>query len=92
MGGKENRMRKRLTFADRIAVSVGLLALAAGVVVLVLARGTLAWTIAVCLLGVAGVAFVALVFLLVGESEDRYYRRERNEKKHRRPPKPTAPG
>ena len=26
-----------------------------------------------CLLGVAGVAFVSLVFLLVGESEDREY-------------------
>jgi hypothetical protein len=75
MGGHANKLSKRFTSADRIAIATGLLTLAAGVVVLILARGILASTIGVCLLGVAGVAFVALVFLLVGESEDRHYRK-----------------
>jgi hypothetical protein len=89
VGGPENRIRKRFTSADWIAASTGLVALVAGVVVLALARGTVAWTIGMCLLGVAGVAFAALVFLLVGESEDRYYRKER---KRRRPPDTAARG
>jgi hypothetical protein len=31
--------------------------------------------VGICLLGVAGIAFVSLAFLLVGESEDREYGR-----------------
>jgi hypothetical protein len=43
----------------------------AGVLLLALGEGTLATTVGAGLLGLAGIAFVALVFLLVGESEDR---------------------
>ncbi|HEV2923334.1 MAG TPA: hypothetical protein VGW98_04810 [Solirubrobacteraceae bacterium] len=50
---------------------VGILALVAGTVVLVAGEGTLASTVGAALLGLGGIAFVALVFLLVGESEDR---------------------
>ena len=51
--------------------SLGVLALLAGIVVLVAGQGSLASTIGAVLLGLAGIAFVALAFLLVGESEDR---------------------
>ncbi len=74
MGGRTNKTR-RFTSADRVAVSAGCVALLAGVVVLVLGHGILSSTIGMYLLGVAGIAFVALVFLLVGESEDRHYRK-----------------
>jgi uncharacterized membrane protein YuzA (DUF378 family) len=60
-----------VTKADIFATCVGVLALAAGVVLLVVGEGTLASTVGAALLGLAGIAFVALVFLLVGESEDR---------------------
>jgi uncharacterized membrane protein YuzA (DUF378 family) len=60
-----------VTKADVFAACVGVLALAAGVVLLVVGEGTLASTVGAALLGLAGIAFVALVFLLVGESEDR---------------------
>jgi len=52
-------------------VAVGFVALAAGVVLVVFVHGIVGSTIGICLLGVSGVAFVALAFLLVGESEDR---------------------
>jgi uncharacterized membrane protein YkgB len=75
-GGRDRRSRtNRLTGADMIAVAVGLTALLAGVVLLV---ATSDYTIAIVgagLLGVAGIAFVALAFLMVGESEDRDYRK-----------------
>jgi len=60
-----------VTKADIFAACVGVLALAAGVVLLVAGEGTLASVAGAALLGLAGIAFVALVFLLVGESEDR---------------------
>jgi hypothetical protein len=60
-----------VTKADIFAACVGFLALAAGVVLLVVGEGTLTSTVGASLLGLAGIAFVALVFLLVGESEDR---------------------
>jgi hypothetical protein len=47
------------------------LALLAGLVVLLAAGGTGASIVGAGLLGLAGIAFVALAFLLVGESEDR---------------------
>jgi hypothetical protein len=75
MGAKENDVVKHFTSADRLTVCLGCAALVAGVLVLVLAHGTIASAIAICLLGAAGVAFVALAFLLVGESEDRHYRK-----------------
>jgi hypothetical protein len=62
---------RAVTKADIFAMCVGVLALVAGVVLLVAGEGTLASTVGAALLGLAGVAFVALVFLLVGESEDR---------------------
>jgi len=55
---------------NRIAIGVGTLTLIAGVVVLAAASGTGATIAAAMLLGVAGVAFVSLVFLLVGQSEE----------------------
>ena len=60
-----------VTKADIFAACVGVLALVAGVLLLALGEGTLATTVGAGLLGLAGIAFVALVFLLVGESEDR---------------------
>jgi hypothetical protein len=60
-----------VTKADIFAACVGLLALVAGAVLLVVGEGALASTVGAVLLGLAGIAFVALVFLLVGESEDR---------------------
>lgn len=67
---------KRLTFADRLAIAVGGTALVAGIVVLALNLGTIASIIGASLLGLCGIAFIALLFLLIGESEDRHYQRE----------------
>ena len=64
----------RVTSADQVAIGAGCGALVAGILVLVLLHGTVSMVIGICLLGLSGVAFVALVFLLVGESEDRHYR------------------
>jgi dipeptide/tripeptide permease len=55
---------------NRVAAAVGALALIAGVVVLAVASGTGATIAAAMLLGIAGIAFVSLVFLLVGQSEE----------------------
>jgi hypothetical protein len=60
-----------LTGADRVTVAVGALSLVGGVLVLALASGFGAMIAGIALLGLAGVAFVSLAFLLVGESEDR---------------------
>jgi hypothetical protein len=62
---------RAVTKADIFAACVGVLALVAGVVLLVAGEGALASVAGAVLLGLAGIAFVALVFLLVGESEDR---------------------
>jgi hypothetical protein len=61
----------RPTKADLFAGSVGAIALLAGLVVLLAVGGSVASTVGAALLGLAGIAFVALAFLLVGESEDR---------------------
>ena len=61
------------TTADLAALCGGLACLLAGVVLLAFASGFAAMLVGICLLGIAGVAFVSLVFLLVGESEDREY-------------------
>jgi hypothetical protein len=75
MSAEKNDTTRRLTSADRTAIGVGCAALLAGILVLSLAHGTVPLVIGMCLLGLGGVAFVALAFLLVGESEDRYYRK-----------------
>jgi hypothetical protein len=54
----------------RVIASLGVLAAVAGVVVLT-QGGIVALVVGTGLLGLAGIAFVALLFLLVGESEDR---------------------
>jgi hypothetical protein len=68
---KRRRSGAPLTRADRAAIWGGNASLLAGVVVLVLASGFAAMLVGICLLGLAGIAFVSLAFLLVGESEDR---------------------
>lgn len=65
----------RVTAADKIAIAIGLLALVAGFVLLVVASGYTVAIVGAGLLGVAGVAFVALAFLMVGESEERDHRK-----------------
>jgi hypothetical protein len=79
MSTEANDADGRFTSADQIAVGLGCGALVAGILVLVLVHGTVPAVIGVCLLGLCGVAFVALVFLRAGESEDRHYRKERCE-------------
>lgn len=69
------RASPRLTKADRFAIAIGVPALAGGIVVLVFGAGYIASIVGACLVGLAGIAFVSLAFLLVGESEDRDYRR-----------------
>jgi len=61
----------RLTKADLLAAGVGLIALLAGLVLIVTSDGSTARTVGAVLLGLAAIAFVALAFLIVGESEDR---------------------
>jgi hypothetical protein len=75
MSVEEDETTRRLTSADRTAITIGCAALVAGILVLSLAHGTVASVTGIFLLGLCGVAFVALVFLLVGESEDRHYRK-----------------
>jgi hypothetical protein len=75
MRARQDETTRLFTSADRLAVCIGCAALIAGVLVLALAHGTIAFAVGIFLLGVSGVAFVSLVFLLVGESEDRHYRK-----------------
>jgi dipeptide/tripeptide permease len=60
---------------NRVAIAVGALTLIAGVVVLAVASGTGATIAAAMLLGIAGIAFVSLIFLIVGQSEETDRRR-----------------
>jgi hypothetical protein len=75
MHSAQPRHRSRFTGADWVAGCAGLLAFVAGIAVLTLTQGVMAASVGVFLLGASGVAFVALAFLLVGESEDRDYGR-----------------
>ena len=75
MSAEEDETTVRLTSADWTAIGVGCAALVAGILVLALAHGTVPSVVGIFLLGLCGIAFVALVFLLVGESEDRHYRK-----------------
>jgi hypothetical protein len=60
-----------LTRADLFAATAGALALVAGLVLILAVGETVASIVGAGLVGLAGIAFVALAFLLVGESEDR---------------------
>jgi hypothetical protein len=76
MGAEEkNQTARRFTPAEKLTVSIGCAPLVAGVLLLALTHGTVASTIGICLLGVCGIAFVALMSLLVSESKDRHYRK-----------------
>jgi hypothetical protein len=70
---RERRSRRRSTVADRVTIAAGMVSLIAGIVVLIVASGFAAAIVGVVLIGLAAIAFVALAFLLVGESEDRDY-------------------
>jgi formate hydrogenlyase subunit 3/multisubunit Na+/H+ antiporter MnhD subunit len=59
------------TQADRALALLTTLAAVAGIVVLLLGDGTAATITGALLLGFAGIVGMALLFLLVGESEDR---------------------
>jgi hypothetical protein len=60
-----------VTSANLITALLGVLALVAGVALLLAAGGIVASVVGIGLLGASGIAFVALAFLLVGESEER---------------------
>jgi hypothetical protein len=62
-----------LTRADLVAIWGGFACLLGGIVLLALAWSFAATLVAIRLLGLAGIAIVSLLFLLVGESEDRDY-------------------
>ncbi len=60
---------------NRVAIGVGVFTLIAGVALLAAVSGTGADIAAAMLLGIAATAFVSLVFLIVGQSEERDRRR-----------------
>ena len=62
---------RRATTADLLAGGLGVIALLAGLVLIITSGGSTGKTVGAVLLGLAGIAFVALAFLLIGESEDR---------------------
>jgi hypothetical protein len=70
---KRRRSGTPLTRADLAVIWGGLACLLAGILLLALAGSFAVTLVAICLLGLAGIAVVSLLFLLVGESEDRDY-------------------
>ncbi len=76
MGVEQNHTSRRFTSTDRTVLGIGWAALTAGILLLTLAHGAVAAAIGIFLIGLCGIALAALVFLLVGESEDRHYRKE----------------
>jgi hypothetical protein len=62
---------RSMTSADRLAIAAGSLSLLAGVALLVIDAGFVVSLVGAGLVGLAAIAFVALAFLLAGESEDR---------------------
>jgi hypothetical protein len=76
--------RAPLTGADRLALAAGIVCLLAGIVLVAVVPGFAAAVAGACLLGLAGIAFVALAFLLIGEGEERDYRRSSDRAGHRR--------
>ena len=74
--GAEPPGRTPMPGENRFAIGAGVVALVAGIAVLAAAGGGTAATIAAALLfGISGIAFVSLVFLIVGQSEERDRRR-----------------
>jgi hypothetical protein len=57
--------------AHRGIIAAGVLLAASGLALLLIDGGIIATVLGASLLGLAGVVFTALAFLLVGESEDR---------------------
>jgi NADH:ubiquinone oxidoreductase subunit 2 (subunit N) len=55
---------------NRIALTVGIVALVAGIIALATLGGVVMVVAGSVLLGLAGIAFVSLVFLLVGQSDE----------------------
>jgi len=55
---------------NRIAIAIAVCSIVAGIVALVVLHGTVQLVAASVLLGLAGIALVSLVFLLVGQSEE----------------------
>jgi MFS family permease len=74
---RKSRNRRALTRADRLTLATGFACLIAGIAVLAVAPSFAAVIVGVVLIGLAGIDFVALAFLLVGESEDRDYAERR---------------
>ncbi len=72
---RDSRRWSSLTSADRLTLVAGIVCLLAGIVLVAAVPGFAASIAGACLLGLAGIAFVALAFLLVGEGEERDYRR-----------------
>ncbi len=70
---RKARSRRPLTGVDRLTLATGFACLVVGIAVLAIASGFAAVVVGVVLIGLAGIDFVALAFLLVGESEDRDY-------------------
>lgn len=66
-----------MSVTGKATVTVGVLATIAGIAVLAVGRGSAAEIVGAALLGLAGIAFTGLAFLLVGESEDRERMRRR---------------
>ena len=74
-GTREPPGRAPMPPENRFAIAAGAVSLLAGVVVLAVARGTAAGVAAAMLFGIAGIAFVSLIFLIVGQSEEADRRR-----------------
>ena len=71
-----HRRREAMPPENRFAIAAGVVTLIAGIVVLAVGGGGTGATIAgALLLGLAGIAFVSLVFLLIGQSEESDRRR-----------------
>lgn len=81
-------MRIRLSPTGRALLISAFLALVAGIALLSAGDGSAANALAMVAFGVAGVLAVSLVFLMVGESEDRARREVPPETAH---PPPAAP-
>ena len=62
---------RNVTKADVFTGTFGAVSLLAGLVVLLAVGETVGSIVGACLLGLAGIAFVALAFLVIGEGEDR---------------------
>ncbi len=65
------RRRAQVRPENAVTVAIGVVTLVAGLVVIAIGGGGTGATIAAAmLLGIAGIAFVSLIFLIVGQSEE----------------------